>query len=150
MTQDRSNPQSAIRNSQSDSTIVFDNVSKFYGEILGVNRVTLTMSPGITTLVGPNGSGKTTMMNLMTGLVQPSRGSISVLGLDPSNATQFFCNVGYCAQFDSFPRGLTGFQFVFDSLMLFGMSEEDAQTRATISFPARVRTASRSASLQAA
>jgi ABC-2 type transport system ATP-binding protein len=106
--------------------IRFENVSKFYGEVLGVNRITLTMSPGITTLVGPNGSGKTTMMNLMTGLVQPSRGSISVLGLDPSNATQFFCNVGYCAQFDSFPRGLTGFQFVFDSLMLFGMSEEDA------------------------
>ena len=107
-------------------TIRFENVSKFYGEVLGVNRVSLTMTPGITTLVGPNGSGKTTLMNLMTGLVQPSRGTISVLGLAPSNATEFFCNVGYCAQFDSFPRGLTGFQFVLDSLMLFGMSDEDA------------------------
>lgn len=107
-------------------TIRFENVSKFYGEVLGVNRITLTLAPGITTLVGPNGSGKTTLMNLMTGLVQPSRGTISVLGLEPSNATEFFCNVGYCAQFDSFPRGLTGFQFVLDSLMLFGMSEEDA------------------------
>ena len=107
-------------------TVRFENVSKFYGEVLGVNRITLTLSPGITTLVGPNGSGKTTLMNLMTGLVQPSRGTISVLGLEPSNATEFFCNVGYCAQFDSFPRGLTGFQFVLDSLMLFGMSEEDA------------------------
>ena len=107
-------------------TIRFENVSKFYGEVLGVNRITLTLSPGITTLVGPNGSGKTTLMNLMTGLVQPSRGKISVLGLEPGNATEFFCNVGYCAQFDSFPRGLTGFQFVLDSLMLFGMSEEDA------------------------
>jgi ABC-2 type transport system ATP-binding protein len=109
-----------------DDTIRFENVSKFYGEVLGVNRITLTMSPGITTLVGPNGSGKTTLMNLMTGLVQPTRGTISVLGLNPLNATEFFCNVGYCAQFDSFPRGLTGFQFVFDSLMLFGMEEEDA------------------------
>jgi len=108
-------------------TIRFENVSKFYGEVLGVNRITLSLSPGITTLVGPNGSGKTTLMNLMTGLVQPSRGRISVLGLEPSKATQFFCNVGYCAQFDSFPRGLTGFQFVLDSLMLFGMSDEDAQ-----------------------
>src|ERR1700757_1362347 len=106
--------------------ILFENVSKFYGEVLGVNRISLTVSPGITTLVGPNGSGKTTLMNLMTGLVQPSRGTISVLGLEPSNATQFFCNLGYCTQFDSFPRGLTGFQFVLDSLMLFGMSEEDA------------------------
>src|SRR6201993_57339 len=106
--------------------ILFENVSKFYGEVLGVNRISLTVSPGITTLVGPNGSGKTTLMNLMTGLVQPSRGTVSVLGLAPSNATQFFCNVGYCAQFDSFPRGLTGFQFILDSLMLFGMTDEDA------------------------
>ena len=114
-----------------DDTIRFENVSKFYGEVLGVNRITLTMSPGITTLVGPNGSGKTTLMNLMTGLVQPTRGTISVLGLNPLNATEFFCNVGYCAQFDSFPRGLTGFQFVFDTLMLFGMEEEDADHLAT-------------------
>ncbi len=48
--------------------IVFEDVSKFYGEILGVNRVNLSIPPGITSLVGPNGSGKTTLMNLMTGL----------------------------------------------------------------------------------
>ncbi len=47
------NPKSAIRN----STIVFDDVSKFYGEILGVNRVNLQIAPGITSLVGPNGAG---------------------------------------------------------------------------------------------
>src|SRR5262249_33662016 len=107
-------------------TIRFEDVSKFYGEVLGVNRITLTLAPGVTTLVGPNGSGKTTLMNLMTGLVQPTRGKGSVLGLEPQNATEFFCNVGYCAQFDSFTKGLTGFQFVLDSLMLFGMSDEDA------------------------
>ena len=57
-------------------TIRFDNVSKFYGEVLGVNRISLTLSPGITTLVGPNGSGKTTLMNLMTGLVAVPRYSL--------------------------------------------------------------------------
>lgn len=106
--------------------IAFDNVSKFYGEVLGVNRVSLSIAPGITTLVGPNGSGKTTLMNLMTGLVQPSRGSISVLGLTPADADRFFRIVGYCTQFDSFPRGLTGWQFLIDSLLLYGMSEIDA------------------------
>ena len=40
--------------------IIFENVSKFYGEVLGVNRISLAIPPGITTLVGPNGSGKTT------------------------------------------------------------------------------------------
>ncbi len=106
--------------------IIFDDVSKFYGEVLGVNRVSLNLEPGITTLVGPNGSGKTTLMNLMTGLVQPSKGSISVLGLDSSDATRFFHEVGYCTQFDYFPRGLTGWEFLMDSLLLHGMGELEA------------------------
>ena len=106
--------------------IVFDNVSKFYGEVLGVNRGSLSIPPGVTTLVGPNGSGKTTLMNLMTGLVQPSSGRISVLGLTPGDAYAFFRTVGYCTQFDSFPRNLTGWEFLIDSLLLHGMSEFDA------------------------
>ena len=112
--------------SETNDRIVFEDVSKFYGEVLGVNRINLSIPPGITTLVGPNGSGKTTLMNLMTGLVQPSSGRISVMGLSPSNATEFFRNVGYCTQFDFFPRGLAGWEFVFDSLMLHGMDEGDA------------------------
>src|ERR1700742_679349 len=109
-----------------NNLIVFENVSKFYGEVLGVNRVNLTIPPGITTLIGPNGSGKTTLMNLMTGLVQPSSGSISVLGLSPADANDFFRNVGYCTQFDFFPRGLNGWSFIFDSLMLHDFDEVDA------------------------
>ena len=106
--------------------IIFDDVSKFYGEVLGVNRISLSIPPGITTLVGPNGSGKTTLMNLMTGLVQPSNGNISVLGHSPVNSPELFRILGYCAQFDSFPRGITGGQFILDSLMLHGISEAEA------------------------
>ena len=110
---------------QSDR-IIFDDVSKFYGEVLGVNRISLNIPPGVTTLVGPNGSGKTTLMNLMTGLVQPSSGTVSVLGLKTVDADRFFREVGYCTQFDSFPRGLTGWEFLMDSLMLHGMHPADA------------------------
>ncbi|HLL69813.1 MAG TPA: ABC transporter ATP-binding protein [Pyrinomonadaceae bacterium] len=92
--------------------IVFEDVSKFYGEILGVNRVNLSIAPGITSLVGPNGSGKTTLMNLMTGLLKPTRGRISVLGTSPDDPQALFRKVGYCAQFDSFPRGATGREFI--------------------------------------
>jgi ABC-2 type transport system ATP-binding protein len=106
--------------------IIFENVSKFYGEVLGVNGISITIPPGITTLVGPNGAGKTTLMNLMTGLVQPSSGCISVMGLSPANSPELFRILGYCAQFDSFPRGITGWQFIFDGLMLHGMSEAEA------------------------
>jgi ABC-2 type transport system ATP-binding protein len=103
--------------------IIFEDVSKFYGEVLGVNRVSLSIPPGITTLVGPNGAGKTTVMNLMTGLIQPSSGRLSVLGLTPADALEFFSAVGYCTQFDFFPRGITGWQFILDSLLLHGMEE---------------------------
>ena len=122
----------------SNDRIVFEDVSKFYGEVLGVNRISISIPPGITTLVGPNGSGKTTLMNLMTGLVQPSAGSISVMGLSPGNATEFFRNVGYCTQFDYFPKGMAGWQFVMDSLMLHGMSRNDA-TRLTVEALERVQ-----------
>ena len=102
--------------------ITFDNVSRFYGEVLGVNRITLSISPGITSLVGPNGSGKTTLMNLLTGLVRPTYGRISVLGIEPSEPEKLFRVVGYSTQFDSFPRGLTGFQFIVSFLQFFGYS----------------------------
>jgi ABC-2 type transport system ATP-binding protein len=106
----------------SDDQIHFENVSRFYGEVLGVNRVTLAIPPGITSLVGPNGAGKTTLMNLMTGLLQPSCGSIRVLGVRPSDPERLFSMVGYATQVDSFPKGLTGYQFIYCFLQLFGYS----------------------------
>lgn len=110
--------------------IQFHNVSKFYGEVLGVNKVNLTIPSGITSLVGPNGSGKTTLMNLIAGLLQPSRGSISVCGLSPSHPEKFFRVIGYSTQYDGFPRGLTGWQFVHSYLRLFGFSPVETERMA--------------------
>src|SRR4026207_915741 len=111
----------------SDQLIIFDNVSKFYGEILGVNRVNIQISPGITSLVGPNGAGKSTLMNLMTGLLRPSRGSIKVLGIPTDQPEQLFRKVGYCTQFDSFPRGLTGKEFIKSFLLVHGFDRTKAE-----------------------
>ncbi|HEV3042170.1 MAG TPA: ABC transporter ATP-binding protein [Candidatus Angelobacter sp.] len=110
-----------------NNKIVFENVSKFYGEVLGINRVNLTLPPGVTSLVGPNGSGKTTLMNLMTGLIKPTQGRVSVLGLTPDRPEEFFRQVGYCTQFDSFPKGITGYEFIYQSLKLHGISNNEAQ-----------------------
>ena len=107
--------------------IVFEDVSKFYGEILGVNRVNLSIPPGITSLVGPNGSGKTTLMNLMTGLVKPTRGRVEVLGLKTDDPENLFKVLGYSTQFDAFPKGLTGFQFLYSYLMLSGRDSQSAE-----------------------
>jgi ABC-2 type transport system ATP-binding protein len=102
------------------NAIVLRNVSKFYGDVLGINRVDLAIDPGITSLVGPNGSGKTTLMNLVAGLIRPTEGELSVLGVGPEDPERLFRLLGYCTQFDSFPRGVTGRQFVFDTLRVHG------------------------------
>src|SRR5216683_2215080 len=109
-----------------DQLIIFDDVSKFYGEILGVNRVNLQMAPGITSLVGPNGAGKSTLMNLMTGLLRPTRGSVTLLGIPTDQPDQLFRKVGYCTQFDSFPRGLTGREFISSFLLVHGFEKKRA------------------------
>jgi len=109
--------------------VVFTDVSKFYGEVLGVNGVSLRVQPGITALVGPNGSGKSTLMNLMTGLIGTTRGTVDVLGRSPREP-EAFRQLGYCAQFDAFPRGASGFQFIAGYLRLFGYEEPEVRRRA--------------------
>ena len=111
---------------QSNDLIIFDDVSKFYGEILGVNRVNLAIAPGITSLVGPNGAGKSTVMNLMTGLLRPTRGTISLLGIPTDRPDELFRKVGYCTQFDSFPRGVTGREFLNSFLLVHGYDRKKA------------------------
>lgn len=112
-----------------DQLIVFDNVSKFYGEVLGVNRVTMAIRPGVTSLVGPNGAGKTTIMNLMTGLLRPTKGTVRVLGISPSDPERFFRTIGYCSQFEAFPKGLSGYQMIRSMMDLHGFVATDAEAR---------------------
>jgi ABC-2 type transport system ATP-binding protein len=112
--------------SGADDRIVFDNVSKFYGDVLGVNRVSLSIPPGITGLVGPNGAGKTTLMNLMVGLLRPSSGTVRVLGLPTDRPDPLFRRVGYATQYDAFPPGLTGFQLIESLLRVHGFDAPQA------------------------
>jgi len=110
--------------------VVFEEVSKFYGEVLGVNRVTLNIPPGITSLVGPNGSGKTTLMNLMTGLLHPDHGRIVMRGVSPRDPEALMRMTGYATQYDTAPRWATGFTFITAGLLLFGYGRSEAEERA--------------------
>jgi ABC-2 type transport system ATP-binding protein len=114
----------------SGDRIVLEEVSKFYGEVLGVNRVNLSLEPGLIGLVGPNGSGKSTLMHLMTGLLRPSRGEVRVLGEEPGRSSELLREIGYCTQYDSFPGGATGFGFLTHALQLHGVDRQEADRMA--------------------
>ena len=111
-------------------SVIFDEISKFYGEVLGVNRVTLNIPPGITSLVGPNGAGKTTLMNLMTGLIFPDHGSILMRGISPRDPEALMRMTGYATQYDTAPRWATGFTFITTGLLLFGYGRSEAEKMA--------------------
>jgi ABC-2 type transport system ATP-binding protein len=115
---------------KAEPAVVFHEVSKFYGEVLGVNRITLNIPPGITSLVGPNGSGKTTLMNLMTGLIHPDHGQILMRGISPRDPEALMRITGYATQYDTAPRWATGFTFITTGLLLFGYARAEAEERA--------------------
>lgn len=120
----------AIAKVPDDQVIHLDNVSKFYGEVLGVNRISLRFEPGITGLVGPNGSGKTTLMNLVTGLLRPTQGTIRVLGIPTDRPQDLFHKVGYLTQYDAFPAGMNGFQLICSYLRVHGYPQSAASEMA--------------------
>ncbi len=109
--------------------IRLQDVSKFYGDVLGVNRMDVDFEPGITGLVGPNGAGKSTLMHLIAGLTRPSRGRIRVLGIDAGKrgeCERLYARLGYCPQHDAFPPALTGRRFLAGFTRLRGFSPAQA------------------------
>ena len=74
--------------------IQFDSVTKLYGLVNGVNDVCMTIEPGAHGLLGPNGSGKTTMINLITGQLRPTIGNVRVFGEDPWGKEQMLRKIG--------------------------------------------------------
>jgi len=103
------------------------NLSKWYGQVIGVNDITIGIGPGITGLLGPNGAGKSTLMKLMTGLLKPSQGRIKVLGENAWNNPELNRRIGYCSDHDAFYENMTGFQFVTNLAKLNGYSANESE-----------------------
>ena len=93
-------------------TIVVDNVSKWFGNVVAVNGVSLEINPGITGLLGPNGAGKTTLLSMITGLASPSEGEVSVLGENARLNPDIFRHIGVMSEHQAVYEFLSGRQFV--------------------------------------
>jgi ABC-2 type transport system ATP-binding protein len=110
--------------------VAADHVSKWYGQVIGLNDVTLTVPPGITGLLGPNGAGKSTFMKLITGQLKPSKGSITVLGQPIWRNPAVYFRLGFCPEQDAFYDRMTGLEWVTALVSLNGVSEPTARQMA--------------------
>jgi ABC-2 type transport system ATP-binding protein len=106
--------------------VVATQVSKWYGQVIGLNDVSVSVSPGITGLLGPNGAGKSTLMKLMTGQLKPSKGEIRVLGQPIWQNPSLFFDIGFCPEQDAFYDRMTGLEWVAALMRLHGLDEPAA------------------------
>jgi ABC-2 type transport system ATP-binding protein len=112
------------------AVIATDHLSKWYGQVIGLNDVTLTVPAGITGLLGPNGAGKSTFMKLITGQLQPSKGTITVLSEPIWGNPALYFRIGFCPEQDAFYDRMTGLEWVAALMRLNGVSEEAATASA--------------------
>ena len=110
--------------------IDFEGVSKWYGNVIGLNKLTLRIPAGVTGLLGPNGAGKSTLLQLATGQLRPSQGTVRVLGRAPWNDPDLMRHVGLCPEQDAFWEWMTGFDFVRTCARLTGMGRRGATAAA--------------------
>lgn len=104
-------------------------LSKWYGQVIGVNNLEFEIKPGVTGFLGPNGAGKTTLLKLMTGQLSPSQGQILIDDISVWNHHELMRQVGYCPEADAFWPYLSGFDFVLGLTQLHGFSKSDSEER---------------------
>ena len=109
--------------------IELQNVSLWYGQVIGLNDVTCQIGPGVTALLGMNGAGKSTMMRLITGQIRPTTGSVKIFGMEPFANPEVFKRLGYCPEIDRFYEHWTGRAFVEYLARLSGLSAAEAKSR---------------------
>jgi ABC-2 type transport system ATP-binding protein len=114
-----------------DPTIVLERLTRGYGSVMGLNDVSLNIYPGVTGLLGPNGAGKSTMMKVLTGLMRPGQGSVKVLGEPPFRNAALMRRIGFCPEWDSFYREMSGFEFVSFLTRMHGIEKKKAEDLAT-------------------
>ena len=111
--------------------VTAEHVSKWYGQVIGLNDVNVSVPPGVTGLLGPNGAGKSTFMKLITGQLRPSKGVVKVLGEPIWRNPGLYFRIGFCPEQDAFYERMTGLEWVRALVRLNGLSDKEATEAAT-------------------
>jgi ABC-2 type transport system ATP-binding protein len=114
----------------SDAILTADHLSKWYGQVIGLNDVSVSVPHGITGLLGPNGAGKSTFMKLITAQLKPSKGSVRVLDEPIWGNQRLFFRIGFCPEQDAFYDRMTGLEWVTALVRLNGLDEAAAREAA--------------------
>ena len=114
------------------STIELRSVSRWYGNVVAVNDITMTIGPGVTGLLGPNGAGKSTVLHLIAGFLAPSRGAVTVDGAPSWRNPDIYRTVGLVPERDSVYAFLTGEEFVLATARLHELADPAGAARRAI------------------
>lgn len=106
------------------------NLSRWYGNVLGISEINLDIEPGITALLGPNGAGKSTFMKIVTGQLKPNLGQVRIDGQPVWDNRHLFRRIGFCPEGDAFYEELNGLEFLVGLLSLSGYDKRGCLTRA--------------------
>jgi ABC-2 type transport system ATP-binding protein len=109
------------------TTISIDNTSRWFGNVVAVNDVTMTVGPGVTGLLGPNGAGKSTLINMMGGFLAPSNGTVTLDGAPIWRNESVYRQIGVVPEREAMYDFLTGREFVVANAELHGLSAKEAQ-----------------------
>jgi ABC-2 type transport system ATP-binding protein len=110
--------------------VMLDHVSKWYGNIVGMNDISLAISGGVTGLLGPNGAGKSTLFKILAGKLKPSQGTVRLFGTDPWKSAAPFSRIGYVSENDALYDWMTALDFVTTLARLYGYTREEARIKA--------------------
>ncbi|GGM65030.1 ABC transporter ATP-binding protein [Dactylosporangium sucinum] len=111
------------------STVDLQHVSRWYGNVVAVNDVTMTLGPGVTGLLGPNGAGKTTLLHMMSGFLAPSKGELTVDGTPAWRNPDVYKILGLVSERESVHGFLTGKEFVVASARLHRLPQPEEAAR---------------------
>jgi ABC-2 type transport system ATP-binding protein len=114
------------------TTIELTDVSRWYGNVVAVNDVTMTIGPGVTGLLGPNGAGKSTIIHMISGFLEPSRGQLTVDGVPSWRNPDVYRTLGLVPERDSVYAFLTGAEFVRATAKLHQLTDVDGAGRRAI------------------